>query len=555
MEALNKLESDALSFSDLLGLMKRRFAIFFNTSIASLSFAVLLAFGLPSVYESTGTILIEQQNIPDDLVQSTITSYADERIQVISQRVMSTDNLAGLIQRHKLYNYGEDDESIVSKVTELKAAIVIEPISADVFNQSSGRPGQATIAFTVAVRHKSPEMARDLAIEVTELFLEENKRSREAQTMETVSFLEAQAQVYQSEIDRIDAEIADFKRKYQGMLPENMSFNLQSLDRVERQLIEIRGEIRTLEERVRYLQDERRMSMLESGGAVDRMAELQEEFARVSAKYAPNHPDVLNIRREIEILRQVDSEDASADSAVVIAQVRQELALALERYSADHPDVRNLERTLAALEAQNLSRESGEVLAMSPAVRQIDSEIREKEAVLSGLRQTQEALGTEIASLEKEMQREPEVERQFKVLARRYEDATQRHDDIQAKLVTARMSSQLETEQLGERFTPIDVPRLPKDPASPNRTGILALGIVLAGALSVAALALAEVSDSSVRNSRDVKELLGIPPLASIPVIETRTDRRNRFLRIFAHAAFGGLMVSGAAAGILYFGA
>jgi len=549
------MESDALSFSDLLGLARRRFAVFANTFVASLSIAVLLAFGLPSVYESTGTILIEQQNIPDDLVQSTITSYADERIQVISQRVMSTDNLAGLVQRHELFGYGQDDESIVTKVTKLRNSIIIEPISADVFNQSSGRPGQATIAFTVTVGNKSPDVARDLATEVTDLFLEENKRSRAAQTLETVSFLESQSVAYQSEIDRIDGEIADFKSKYQGMLPENMSFNLQSLDRIERQLIEIRGEIRTLEERVRYLQDERRLSLTESGGAVDRMAELQEEYARVSAKYAPNHPDVLNIRREIEILRQVDGASSNADSAMVIAQVRQELELARERYSADHPDVRSLERTLAALEAQNLSAESGSVLVTSPAVRQIDSEIREKNAVLSGLRQTQEALGVEIASLEKELQREPEVERQYKMLSRRYEDAVERHDDIQAKLATARMSSQLETEQLGERFTPIDPPRLPREPASPNRIGILVLGMVLAGALSIAALALAEVLDSSVRNSRDVRELLGVPPLASIPLVETHSDRRKRFLRIFAHAAFAGIMISGAAAGILYLSA
>lgn len=549
------MESDALSFSDLLGLARRRFAVFANTFVAALSFTVLLAFGLPSVYESTGTILIEQQNIPDDLVQSTITSYADERIQVISQRVMSTDNLAGLVQRHELYGYGQDDESIVAKVTELKDAIVIEPISADVFNQSSGRPGQATIAFMVTVRNKTPEVARDLATEVTDLFLEENKRSRAAQTIETVSFLESQSVAYQGEIDRIDGEIADFKSKYQGMLPENMSFNLQSLDRVERQLIEIRGQIRTLEERIRYLQDERRLSLSESGGAVDRMAELQEEYARVSAKYAPNHPDVLNIRREIEILRQVDGANASADSAMVIVQVRQELALARERYSADHPDVRSLERTLAALVAQNVDGGSNSVLVTSPEVRQIDSEIREKNAVLSGLKQTQEALGKEIASLEKEMQREPEVERLYKMLSRRYEDAVERHDDIQAKLATARMSSQLETEQLGERFTPIDQPRLPRDPASPNRVGILALGMVLAGALSIAALALAEVLDSSVRNSRDIRELLGVPPLASIPLVETHSDRRNRFLRIFAHAAFAGLMISGAAAGILYLSA
>jgi len=547
------MESEELTFSDLLSLVRRRFAVFANSFIALLSISVLLAFGLPSVYESTGTILIEQQDIPDDLVQSTITSYADERIQVISQRVMSTDNLAGLIQRHNLYDYGQDDESIGAKVAKLKDRILIEPISADVFNQASGRPAQATIAFTVTVQHEAPEVARDLATEVTDLFLEENRRSRAEQTLETVSFLESQSAAYQGEIDRIDGEIAGFKSRYQGMLPENVSFNLQALEREERQLIDIKGEIRTLEERIRYLQDERRMSMLESGGAIDRMAELQEEYARVSAKYAPNHPDVLNIRREIEILQQVgDASGGSEDSAMAIAQVRQELAAARERYSPDHPDVRSLERTLAALESQYESGGTATVAVTSPAVRAIDSEIRERTATLTGLRQTQAELNKKIASLEEELSGVPEIERQYKMLLRRYEDAVARHDEIQANLATARMSSQLETEQLGEKFTPIDPPRVPKDPASPNRIGILALGIVLAGALAVAALAIAEVSDGSIRNPRDVQELLGVPPLASIPLVETRSDRRKRFLRIVAHASFASLMVSSAVAGIVY---
>lgn len=548
------MDSDELSFSDLLSMLRRRFAVFANSFIALLSFAVLLAFGLPSVYESTATILIEQQDIPDDLVQSTITSYADERIQVISQRVMSTDNIAGLVKRHELYGYGTDDESVGDKVATLKDSILIEPISADVFNQASGRPAQATIAFTVSVRHKIAETARDLAAEITDLFLEENRRSRAEQTLETVSFLESQAAAYQSEIDRIDGEIAQFKSRYQGMLPENVSFNLQALEREERQLIEIKGQIRTLEERIRYLQDERRMSMLEAGGAVDRMAELQEEYARVSAKYAPNHPDVLNIRREIEILQQVGGAGATGeDSAAAIAQVRQELAAARERYSEDHPDVRGLERTLAALEAQSESGGSGSVLVTSPAVRQIDSEIRERTATLSGLRQTQEDVNRKIASLEEELEGVPEIERQYKMLLRRYEDAVARHDEIQANLATARMSSQLETEQLGEKFTPIDPPRIPKDPASPNRIGILALGTVLAGALAIGALALAEVSDGSVRNPRDIQELLGVPPLATIPLVETRSDRRKRFLRILAHASFASVMITSAAAGIFFF--
>jgi uncharacterized protein involved in exopolysaccharide biosynthesis len=468
---------------------------------------------------------------------------------------MSTDNLAALVQTHGLYNYGQDDESIVAKVTKLRESILVEPISADVFNKNSGRPGRATIAFTVAVRNRDPNVAHELAMQVTDLFLEENRRSRAEQSLETVTFLQSQAAAYQSEIDRIEGEISNFKSEYQGMLPENVNLSMQALEREERRLTEIRSQIRSQEERIRYLQDERRMLMAEAGGAVDRMAELQEEFARVSAKYAPNHPDVLRLRREIEILRQSGGGADDGESAAAIAQVTQELAAARDRYSADHPDVKRLERTLAALKEQSESGEASSMTLASPAVRQVDSELRERRALLSGLQQTQRELVSSIATLEEDLQGVPEVERLYRMLTRRYEDAVNRHDQIQTKLATARMSSELETEQLGERFTPIDAPRLPTNPASPNRLGILALGIVLAGAISIAALALAEVSDSSVRNSRDVQELLGVPPLASIPLVETRADRRKRFIRILGHASFAGLMISIAVVGVVYLSA
>jgi len=550
------MESEALSLTELLALVRRRLAVFANTFVALLCLTVVLAFGLPPEYESIGTIGIEQQNIPDDLVQSTITSYADERIQVISQRVLSTDNVARLIREHELYNYGQDDETIAEKVERFNDSVVVEPISADIFNNRIGRPGRATIAFTVSFLHESPQIAYEMATQLMELFLKENRRSRAEQTLETVTFLESQAAAYKGEIDRIEEEISQFKSSYQGMLPENVDFNLQALEREERRLTDINSQIRTQEERIRYLRDERRVLMSEAGGAVDRMAELQEEYARISARYAPDHPDVLNIRREIEILRQTEGAAGDSASNELIAQVRQELAAAREKYTADHPDVRRLERTLEALESQQASSSDGSaIMSTSPAVRQVDSELRERRAVLSGLRQTQAEIEGEIAAMESNLQSVPEIERQYRMLSRRHEDAVERHDQIQAKLATARMSSELETEQLGERFSPIDPPRVPGQPASPNRIGILILGFILAGALAVAALAIAEVSDGSVRNARDVREVLGLPPLATIPVVETRGDRRKRFLRILAHASFAGIMISGAVAGIFYLSA
>ena len=550
------MESDALKFSDLLGLLRRRFAVFALSFIALISMTILLAFGLPSVYESTGTILIEQQNIPHNLVQSTITSYADERIEVITQRVMSTDNIAALVQAHNLYGYGQDDESAVAKVREMQEAIVIDTVSADVINPRSGRASEATIAFTVTYRNESPKVALELAEEITNLFLEENRRSRAEQTRETVAFLQAQSAAFQSEIVSLEEEIAVFKGQYRGMLPENVKYHLQSIDREERRLTDIRSDIRIQEERIRFLRAERDTLVDESGGAIDHLAELQEELVRAKSIYAPDHPDILRLQKEIRLLRQIEGETASdrSDTAMAVAQTRVELAAARERYSPDHPDVRRLERTLKLLEAETEGGGSVISTITSPAVRRLDSETREREAMLVGLRQTQRELEDRISSIDAQLKGVPETERQYGMLVRRHEDAVDRYDDVQAKLATASMASRLESEQLGERFTLIDVPRLPSQPASPNRLGILMLGIVLAGALAIAALALVEVMDNSVRSARDIQELLGIPPLAAIPFVETRSDRRRRIVRNLIYVSFAGVMISGAAIGIQIIG-
>ena len=45
---------------------------------------------LPSIYESSSTILIEEQQIPEEFVRSTVTGFADQRIQSLTQQILST---------------------------------------------------------------------------------------------------------------------------------------------------------------------------------------------------------------------------------------------------------------------------------------------------------------------------------------------------------------------------------------------------------------------------------------------------------------------------------
>ena len=110
--------------------------------------AVLIATLWPATYLSTGTILIEQQEVPTDLVRSTISSYADQRIQVISQRVMTTANLLRIIQQYDLYTAERKKKGRETIIDMMRNDVKFHTISADVIDPRQGR------------RRKSPTNSR-----------------------------------------------------------------------------------------------------------------------------------------------------------------------------------------------------------------------------------------------------------------------------------------------------------------------------------------------------------------------------------------------------------
>ena len=93
------MEEDVKTFGDYVAILKRRALYFLLPFIVLVGGSVSVAMFLPPIYESKATILIESQQIPRDLVRSTVTSFADERIQVIKQRVMTSSTLVDIINK------------------------------------------------------------------------------------------------------------------------------------------------------------------------------------------------------------------------------------------------------------------------------------------------------------------------------------------------------------------------------------------------------------------------------------------------------------------------
>src|SRR5215469_3924870 len=172
----------------LLAIRRRRRPLLLVIA-AVLLLAILTAIFWPPRYSATGTILIEQQELPSELVRSTVSSYASQRVQVISQRVMTTENLMNIIQRYNLYPDLRRRRPREEVVRQMRRDTQLQMISADVIDPRDGRPTKATIAFSITYSSPSAELASKVANELVSLYLQQNIETRQQSSRDAAVFL------------------------------------------------------------------------------------------------------------------------------------------------------------------------------------------------------------------------------------------------------------------------------------------------------------------------------------------------------------------------------
>ena len=522
---------------------RRRWTIVLVASVV-LASTVALALLWPPTYTSGATILIEQQEIPQELVRSAVTSFADQRVQVISQRVMTTQNLLSLIERYNLYPEMRLTKPREVLLQTMRNDISLKMISADVIDPRSGRPTQATIAFSVNYRSHSPDLAVKVANDLTSLYLNENLTSRTQMAEQTSSFFADEAARQQARIVEFDKKLSDFKEKNEDRLPEQEQLNTQVSERTQTDLREVDNRISAIDSQrvlleAQLAQINPTMQVFSETGlrvmnAEDRLKALKSQLADYKARYAPDHPDIINTQREVDgLAKQVESDDGTSDLARQLEDAKAQLANAQEKYSPDHPDVirlnrmvQELEKELAAAPASG-ARAKERDHADNPPYIQVKGQLDALDVERASALKKRDELHAKLDDYERRLAQEPAVERQYRELARDLESAQLKYQEIRSKQTEAQVSQNLETEHKGERFTMIEPPLPPEKPISPNRFLIIAMGFCLSLGAGFGAAMLRNSLDLSVRGVQDIRALLNVAPLAAVPRIVTRAEQRR----------------------------
>jgi succinoglycan biosynthesis transport protein ExoP len=554
----------------------RPMALCFGLLFGAAAMAALL---WPPTYRSTGTILIEQQEVPTDFVRSAVTSYADQRVQMISQRVMTSANLLGIIDKYKLYPKDRDTVARETLVDRMRDDIGLHMISADVVDPRQGRTTKATIAFSVSFDSSSAVTAAQVANELTTLFLSENVETRKQLAADTAGFLKDESERLGARVSEFAGRIAAFKSQHAGELPEDQQLNMQMIDRAQSDLRTVESRLYSIDQQLVFLDAQLAQlsptapSIGDSGERVlppaERLKMLQGQLAAAQARYSPDYPDVVRLKREIAGLKAQLAAGAPAppaaapaatapvglDPATDIARqleaARAELAAARQKYSEDHPDVQRLARQVnslqlaleqtprrataaadAALAPEAAAPPAASVSYVGDADNPAYIQLRaQRTAALNdraALAAQVPVIRARIASLERAQTRAPEVEKDYDELQRNLANEQSKYNEVRQKQLEAQLAQNLETERKGERFTLIEPPLQPQEPVRPNRPVILLLGFVGALACAVALMFLLETLDTRIRDRAQLIALLAVPPLAVIPEQELEEERAAR---------------------------
>src|SRR6266853_1007145 len=124
---------------------------------------------LPSTFQSEALILVEQQKVPEQYVVPNVTVSLQDRLQSMTQQILSrtrlqsTINRAHLYEKHGLGALTKDEDAVEQMRKDIKIELVEVP----------GRPGQLT-AFKIGYSAGTPRLAQQVNSELTSLFIEEN---------------------------------------------------------------------------------------------------------------------------------------------------------------------------------------------------------------------------------------------------------------------------------------------------------------------------------------------------------------------------------------------
>ena len=488
----------------------------------------VVAWSMPAVYRSETLILVEQQKVPEQYVLPNVSADLQDRLQNMSQQILSRTRLLKIMEDFNLYPNVRTRVSGDDLVERMRKDIQVELV------QATNRSGNLS-AFKVAYMSGDPVVAQKITSRLTSLFIDENLKARQEQSVQTTEFLATQLEEAGRGLAEQEAKVKEFKSQYLGQLPEQVQSNVQILAGLQAQLQQETDLLGRAKQQSVYLDTlrtqwrtlESSVGTGNSSGAVappaldQELARLRAQLADLSSHYTDRHPDVRKVKDQI----------AKTEKLKEQAEAR-----------------------IAAAPAGEATTEA--VHASSPTEMEVESQLKANKVEIENRQRAIQELQKRIADYQARLNVTPVREQQMAGLTRDYEQSRKNYEQLLAKRDQSEMATDLEKKQEGEQFRVLDPPNLPQKPYSPNRLKIDLIGLIAGLMVGMVSLAGAEIVDDRIYSKEELATIVAAPVLAEIPPLTTSAEGsqrvRNEWLQRGALSVMVVLVAAGFASTYLF---
>lgn len=491
-EIIEQQEAAQPDFERYLDLIRRRHVYFLVPVLIGWLLVWGISWVLPTTYKSSTLILVEQPTMPESYVAPNINENLQDRLQSITQQILSRTRLQMIIDKLHLYAGDKVIGTPDDQINAMQKAISVDLVQ--------NRNNEIT-AFRVGFSAHDPVLAQKVTTELTQLFISENNKVRQEQSIGTTNFIEQQLEDARVALAAQEAKVKQFEAAHEGMLPTQQASNLQILAGLQGQLQNEQDSLNTAKQQRVYYQSlmEQYKNLHESGRSVDGMptevtaidqelTKLKTQLTDLESRYTDSYPDVQRLKIQI------------ADT-----EKQRQLLLSAPRTGSK----------------QGTETESTPLLQLQSQLQANQLEIASRERAIASLQ-------ARIGEYQGRLNSEPATEQQLDELTRGYDQSKANFDDLLKKKNQSVMATSMEQMQQGERFTMLDPPSLPTKPDFPNRLKFCGFGIMAGLALGSLVVFLFELFDDRMHSEKEIKTLLAVPILAEIPEVQSPLDKQKQ---------------------------
>jgi polysaccharide biosynthesis transport protein len=516
VDDLDEQSQESIDIEHYLGVVRRRHFHFLIPLFLAWAVVWGASWVLPPRYLSSTLILVEQPTMPKDYVTPNVTDDLQERMQSITQQILSRTRLLHIIDQFNLYAGPRSNGSPDAKVDRMRKDIGIDLVRDE---------RQQITAFNVSYTSRDPHLAQAVTSELTNLFINENVEESTNQAKDNTKFLEGQLETARKTLSEQEEKVRVFKAQHVGEMPGQLASNLQILSGLQSQLQNEEDALNTARQQHVYLQsmvDQYRTlqgSSKTSDGtttvglpALDQeLDKLKAQLADLSSHYTDRHPDVRNLKEQIAKTEKMRDQ--------LVASMKAKDAAPHTEAQTDGGDA----TTSAG------STDPTQTSLLAP----IQGQLKSNQVEIANRERSIAALKVKMDEYQGRLNQEPIREQQLADLTRGYDQSKANYDDLLKKKNDSAMATSMVMQQRGERFQMIDPPSFPQKPDFPNRLKFCLIGLGIGLALGAAVAGVFEFMDDRMYDEKELKKQLPADVMAEIPAIVNLADQQSATLKVW----------------------